>query len=93
MRYDTHRIIEKSCGTHTLGAIDDLVGEDKVAWPDLFTQRPDSRKCDNGFDAKGFQGGNVCPCWDGGGREGMSCTMSCDEREVHTGGKACDCDG
>lgn len=52
-------LLEESEGPDSLGAIDDLVRNDKVHWLDVLLQGPYGTEGDNGSHANVSQGGNV----------------------------------
>lgn len=90
---DTRRVVEKGGRTDTLGAVYDLVWEDKVPRTDFFAEGADSGKGDDGFDAEGFEGGDVGAGGDGGWGVDVSCTMACDECEMYSRWETGDSDG
>lgn len=92
MRHDMGVVVEERGGAHALGAIDDLVGEHKVAWADILAEGADGGESEDGFDAEGFERGDVGARGDGGRGVGVMRSVSGEKGDVHAGGEACDCD-
>ena len=78
---------EKGLLSDTLGTVDDLVRDDKVARGDFFTQRADSGEGDNGLDTDMLERGNVGSGRDFGRRDGVRETVSRDEGDQRAGGQ------
>lgn len=51
--------LEESPRAHALGAVNDLVGDDKVAGLDFLLETTDSRESNNAADTDGAQGGDI----------------------------------
>lgn len=54
-----HTLLEEGEGTNTLGTVNNLVGDDKVAGLNLLLQTADGRESDNGTDTERAKSGDV----------------------------------
>lgn len=77
----------------TLGAVDDLVRDDKVARSNLLAERADGRERDNGLDAEVLESGNVGAGGNLGRGDGVVGTVARDEGNLRAVGERRDGDG
>lgn len=76
-------LLEEGEGADALGAVDDLVGHDKVHWPDVLLQRPDGAEGDDGPHTDVSQGGDVGLVGDLMGRKLVVGAVAGQERDGH----------
>jgi len=76
--------------SNALRPVDDLSGENERAGGDFFTERTDGGKCDDGADAERFESGDVGAGGNGGRRDGVAFSVSCDEGDLSPGWEGTD---
>jgi len=79
---DDARPLEEAGRTNTLGTIDDLGRESKVARDDFFAEGADGTECKDGTNAEVFEGGDVGAGWDGRRGDTVVFTMASDEGDA-----------
>lgn len=79
-------VLKEGRGADTLGAVNDLRGEDKVTGLEFLTEGSDGREGNDGFNTEGLEGRNVGTCGDLGGGQVVATAVAGQECNVETGG-------
>lgn len=79
-------VLKESRGADTLGAVNDLRGEDKVAGLEFLAEGSDGREGNDGLNTEGLEGGNVGTCGDFGGGQVVATAVTGQECNMETRG-------
>lgn len=91
--HDNTLATEKGVLTDTLGAVDDLVGDDKVSWCNLLAKGADGREGNDGSHTQRLEGSDVGAGWDLCGGDGVVWAVTADEGDLGSGWQGRDGDG